>query len=249
MRGVPAVFVASISHTPVTLMWMNPDLLSFRYIPGYQYPERSPVHSADRKPATWVSKMVAAFNGGFHLADNVGGYYYGGRLVKPMKSNLGAFTINGRAQIQVGVWSPGTTIPTGTQVVRQNLPLLIRAGKSQAKPSDGVSTWGIVTYRRPQANRSALGQLNDGSLVFAVAHETTAAVLGSALTHVGVRTAVMLDMNGSWPTGFVYDHRAHMGRPIGHKITPTIVRPPSTYYTQFKKDFVVAEMTSLRSAP
>ena len=124
--------------------------------------------------------------------------------------------------------------------MRQNLPLLLSEGKSQAKPTDGVSTWGIVTYRRPQANRSALGQLADGSLVFAVGHETTAAVLGSVMSRAGVRTAVMLDMNGSWPTGFVYDHRARMSLPIGRKISSTIVRPPSTYFAPFKMDFVVA---------
>ncbi len=55
-------------------MWMNPDLLRFRYIPGTAYPEGSPKRPQDRRPSTWVPRMVAAFNGAFHLKDRAGGY-------------------------------------------------------------------------------------------------------------------------------------------------------------------------------
>ena len=46
-------------------------------------------------------------------------------------------------------------------------------------------------------------------------------------------------MNVSWPTGFVYSHVG--GRTVGTRINAHIVRPPSTYLTRFKKDFVVVE--------
>ena len=247
VHGVSAVYVAVVPRTPVTLMWMNQTLLKYRYVPGSSYPEHGPVLPADRTPHTWVPNMVAAFNGGFHLADNVGGYFYAGTLVKPMRSGFGSFVINGQGHLEVDRWSPAARIAPGTKVVRQNLPLLVEGGKSRATTKDGVSTWGIVTYRRPVANRSALGQLPNGSLIFALAHETTALVLADEMVRAGVRSAVMLDMNGDWPTGFIYDLRQGGGPPVGHKIAPWIVRPPATYLKQFKKDFVVAEMAP--SAP
>ena len=85
-------------------MWMNAYALTFRYIPGYQYPEGSPQRSIDHKPSTWVPRMVAAFNGGFHLSDDVGGYFYDGQTVKRLRPGLASLNITAGGRISVGVW-------------------------------------------------------------------------------------------------------------------------------------------------
>jgi hypothetical protein len=93
-----------------------------------------------------------------------------------------------------------------------------------------------------KANRSALGQLADGSLVFAYGSEVEAYVMARSLAAVGVRTAVMLDMNKSWPMGFVYDAPRGGNLPVGHPVQAAVWRDSSTYFSQFSKDFVVADI-------
>ena len=240
VHGISAVYVASLNGTAVKLMWMNPQLLRFRFIPGYQYPEGGPSQGIDHQPATWVHAMVAAFNGAFKLRDNAGGYFYNGRIVRTLRPGLASLTIDKSGKLKVGVWQQGSRPPAGTDVVRQNLTPLILDGRSMAHLNDSPARWGRTDGGLSHANRTALGELADGSLVFANADETTAQVISGALVRAHVRTAMMLDMNKSWPTGFVYEAPIGGHMPIGRKIQQRTWRAPSTYFKQFEKDFVVA---------
>jgi hypothetical protein len=232
------VRLASTDHGRITLMWLDPTRLRFRFVPGTRWPEGSPVAPRDRVPATWTSSMVAAFDGGFKLSDHVGGYYYRGSTVAALRPGLAAFTISADGALRVGVWGQDLRMSTSTVVVRENLPPIVVAGVQQARTSDGASTWGITLGHRTAVNRSALGQLPDGGIVFLAGHDVTPREVGLALTGVGVREAMMLDMNVLWPTGYLY-HRtgSHL---TGARIASWIARPPSIYYTRFTKDFVVA---------
>ena len=221
-------------------MWMNAPALSFRFIPGYQYPEGSPQRSIDHTPSTWVPNMVAAFNGGFHLGDDVGGYFYDGQVVKRLRSGLASLDVTTTGQISVGVWDRTINSTAGTEVVRQNLHPLVWHGSPQASPSDSPDKWGRANGGLRHANRTALGQRPDGTVVFAYGYKVQAYEMADALVQAGVQTAVMLDMNKSWPTGFYYEPSA-TGKPHGHRILPMIYRGPDTYFAQFKKDFIVAQ--------
>jgi hypothetical protein len=182
--------------------------------------------------------MVAAFNGGFRLADGAGGYFYAGQMVRPMVAGRAAFEIFADGRLKVGVWGRDLSLTPDTLVIRQNLPPLIDGYRSRASASDDPGAWGRANGGLWHANRSALGQLADGSLVFAYGSELSAAQLADALVRAHVRTAVMLDMNKSWPSAFVYQHR---GRTVvGRRILPSIWRDPVIYLQQFSKDFVVA---------
>jgi len=240
VKGQHAVYVAHVTNDTVGLMWMNPQLLKFRYIPGTKYPENSPIRAQDTKPSTWVPRMVAAFNGGFHLKDDKGGYFYAGHTVKPLENGRAVFVVKKDGSLSVGVWGKDITSTSGDEVVRQNMRPLVLHGKSQATPEDDPGHWGLANGGLPHASRSALAQLADGSLVFAYGHEVLASTMGTALTKVGARTAVMLDMNKSWPMGFYYGKSDGGGQPAGHPILSSVVRDPSSYYEQFTKDFVVA---------
>ena len=240
VHGKSAVAVARVDAGRVSLMWLDASLLSFRFVPGYAYPENSPILPVDRRPSTWDRELVAGFNGGFHLKDGAGGYYYNRTTVRSLRPGLAAFTVSSTGQLRVGVWGSDLTLGPTTTVVRENLRPLVLGGVSQASVSDSPSAWGLANGGLPHANRSALGQLADGSLVFAYGSEVTAAAMAQSFALVGVRTAVMLDMNKSWPTGYYYDAPASGHLPAGHRIHPGIWRNPSTYYSQFSKDFVVA---------
>ncbi len=237
--GSTAVQVATLPGGDVSLLWMDPARLRFRVVPGYAVPEGGPATRADSTPATWVPGMIAAFDSGYKLSDHVGGYHYLGRTVAPLRSGLASLVIRSDGSLVVGTWGRDLAMTSDTVMVRQNLPPLVLDGVSRASAADGTRTWGISNGNRPRANRSALGRLPDGSLVFVYAHDVTAAGLADVLVSLGVREAIDLDMNISWPTGFVYSHVG--GKVVGQKINPHIVRSPSTYLTRFKKDFVVVQ--------
>ena len=220
-------------------MWMDPTRLRFRYVPGTQVPEGSPATPADSNPRSWVPLMLAAFDSGFKLSDHVGGYYYLGRTVSPLRDGLASMVVHQDGSLSIGVWGRDLHMTPDTLVVRQNLPPIVLDGVGQTSPSDRLRTWGLPTHQQPQQNRSALGRLADGSLVFVYAHDVTASTLASVLVKAGAQMAIVLDMNLSWPTGFLYAHTN--GQVVGSKINHWATRSPATYLARFKKDFVVVE--------
>lgn len=242
VRGVPAAYVARADHGQVSLLWLDPTLLRFRYVPGTKFPEAGPTQAIDKIPSTWVPRMVAAFNGGFELKDSAGGYYYAGSDVRPLRSGLAAMEVNGEGRLSVGVWGRDLSLSSSTVVVRENLRPLIDLHVSRAVPSDSPSAWGQANGSLIHANRSALAQLDDGSLVFAYGHEVRAWQMGAALVQVHAAEAVMLDMNKSWPGGFTYTHRG--AKATGRRIDPAMYHTGSIYLTRFTKDFVVAMAVS-----
>ena len=239
-----AVAIARPAGSSIAMMWMNPELLSFRFIPGYRFPEAGKSRSIDNKPTSWVPSMVAAFNGAFELKDHAGGYAYNGQVIRPLVNGLGSIVISTTGTMDVVTWKTGSHLPADALVVRQNLRPLVHHGKAMATRADGPATWGLANGGLAHANRTAVGERADGSIVFAYGSEVTAAALADALVQAGVREAVVLDMNKSWPTGFVYDRARHKHPPVGHRILPQIWRDPSTYYQRFIKDFVVATAAS-----
>jgi hypothetical protein len=236
VHGHPVTYVALTDGSAVALMWIDPTLASFRLVPGYQVPEGGPALAADNKPSTWVPKMVAAFNGGFRLKDHVGGYYYARRMVAPLVPGLGALEITADGRLHVGQWGRDLRLTAQTVAVRENLPLLVDGFRARTSANDTPSTWGIANGGLWTANRSALGQRPDGSLVYAYGYNVPPATMAAALVDVGVRTAMVLDMNKSWPGGFFY-WRTPSGT-VGRRIQSQEWHVPSVYYTRFTKDFV-----------
>ena len=237
--GHPAAYLSEAEDGQVALMWMDPQLLSFRYIPGYEVPGSGPRTAADKDPSSWVPNLVAAFNGGFQLSVGAGGYFYLGETVKDLEDGLGSVVVYKDGTMKVGSYGRDVTLGPDVVAVRQNLEPLIDNGQSQASPDDSSSRWGIADKGAAYAKRSAVGQLADGSIVFGYGSEITASQLADAMVAVGVQQAVALDMNISWPTGYYYTREG--GEVVGHRIQPDIVREPDTYLDSFKKDFFVAD--------
>jgi hypothetical protein len=138
---------------------------------------------------------------------------------------------------KVGAWgSPGFTSTSGALAIRQELlPLIVKNGAAVPAANACPDCWGGTDNHALKVRRAAVGVRADGSVVFAYGYDVTARTLAQGLVSAGVRNAVVLDMNLTWPTGFVYT-----GYHRGHRIHPQIMRDPSTYYTRFKRDFVVA---------
>ncbi len=254
-RQVAGGFPLQIAHADagkIVMLWMNAAELNFRFIPGTKYPEFSPVRSVDVHPSSWVPTMLAAFNGGFKMSDHAGGYAYNGKVITALKNGY-ASLINGRdGSVQVKVWQQGMPV-TPTLAIRQNLKPLIANGVLHASAADAPNRWGKSLRNAQHADRTALGELPNGNLIFITGNHVTAYDLGLELQHAGAVTAMILDMNHTWPTGYVYDAPVGRHDPVGHKILAETYYPPSLYYTRYKKDFIVvsarASSTTALSAP
>ncbi len=245
-RAVAPHLALSLTHgSKVSMLWMDPAFLRFRFIPGYTWPEHSPRTKADHDPTTWLGSMIAAFNGAYKLSDKAGGYYYRGKRVAPLRNGLASMVFYKDGSLQVGVWGVDVQMTPNVLAVRQNLKPIVRNGVSQTRASDRALTWGRTITKDPYTNRSALGVLADGTLVFLFAHAATPSMLAADLVAVGAQVAIALDMNGLWPTGYLYRH--HGATIIGSKINPNIVRSPKIYYDTLNKDFVVVQSPQLQS--
>jgi hypothetical protein len=243
----PHMSLASLAKGTISLLQMDPTALRYRFLPGYKWPEKSPRTKADHDPTTWVPGMVAAFNGGFKLSDGVGGYYYQGRMVAPLRDGLASMVFTKDGSLRVVAWTGGATVTPDVLAVRQNLKPLVLNGRIQTRASDGLKTWGVnIRKGTIIANRSALGMRADGTLVFGFAYASTPETLAKAMVAGGVQTAIALDMNGLWPTGYLYRHTAT--GVVGRKINTHIVRSPKLYLDTTNKDFVVVLSPELLAA-
>ena len=234
-RGLTAGYT-SHPGSSTWMLWMNPQLLSFRFIPGTKYPEHSPVRAVDNQPATWVPTMVTAFNGAFKLSDHVGGYEYAGHVVVPLKDGLASLVIDHHGALRVLVWGRDSKSATGLLLVRQNLPPLVDHGVSMTRSTDGLRTWGRTIHNTRRANRSALGALPDGSLLYVYGHNVLPSELAAALVHAGVVTAIDLDMNSGWPAALTYRHSgAHLK---AARLSPYMHQLLNAYYKRIPKEFI-----------
>jgi hypothetical protein len=234
--GRPVTYVARTDGGAIGLLWIDPTSVVFRLVPGVKVPEGGPASPADDQPSTWVPRLVAAFNGGFLLGDHVGGYYYLHRTVAPLADGVGSLAIDAAGHLQVGRWGRDLSMTPTTVVVRQNLPLLVDHGRPMTASTDTARTWGLANGGLWTANRSALGVRWDGSLVYAYGHEVRPFAMAAALVGVGVQRAMVLDMNKSWPGGFVYWHTP--AGIHGLRVQPQEYHAPGVYYRRYTKDFV-----------
>ena len=237
-QGVAGAYEAHPSPSEWEL-WMDPTLVGFRFVPGTRWPERSPVRAVDRRPSTWVPRLVAAFNGGFKLSDHAGGYFYAGRVVAPLRPGLASLAVGLDGSLRVAVWGRDLSSTTGLLAVRQNLPPLVDHGLPMTRSTDGVTTWGLPYHHIVRTNRSALGERADGSLVYVYLHDAVASELAAALVDAGAVTGIALDMNTGWPAALTF---RHVGATVAStRLSPVMTQYLNAYYSRPQKDFVAVE--------
>ena len=237
LHGTHVTYVGQVHRSQIALLWMNSQALRFRFIPGTVIPESSPATPADNSPSTWVPQMVAAFNGGFMLLDiHPGGYFYHGTTVKALAVGQAAMVLTRSGQLNVGMWGRDLRLNADVVAVRENLPLLVDGYLDRAGTLRGKGAWGRSSQGPLTSNRSALGQLANGNLVYEYGYHVTPEQMAQSMLLVHAKSAIMLDMNGSWPAGFVYWHSK--GQIHGQRIQSHVYHSPSLYYTRYRKDFI-----------
>lgn len=156
-------------------------------------------------------RIAAAFNGGFKLDTNSGGFQSFGRVGAPLRPGLASVVTYANGTTDIGSWQKEVPARGQTVVsVRQNLTPLIDHGAA-ASTLGCVSCWGATLGGVTDPARSALGIAADGRLVWAAGEHLTVSGLVNALLDAHVVRAVELDINPEWVAGYLYGHRGGHG--------------------------------------
>jgi len=197
-------------------------------------PESGSAVSAAERPL-----LLACFNGGFKVADGVGGTESNGTVLVPLKIGEASLVLDRGGDAQLGVW--GSTVPAAGETaasVRQNLPPLVVDGQ----PSPDVATWqdwGITLGRVPRVPRSALGEDAKGDLLYAAAPSSLPVDMATALVGAGATTGMELDINYS---NVQFDTAATPGAPLTARISGQL-RPADQCQVGWVRDFVTVLAT------
>jgi hypothetical protein len=156
------------------------------------------VHDGPAVRGAERGQLLAAFNGGFKLKANVGGYEQEGHVIKPLRRGMASLVIDRSGAARIAVWGDGAPGP-GEQVysVRQNLPPLILDGHPVPAAAHW-SAWGGTVGSVAKVARSALGQDRAGDLIYAGSMSATPADLAGVLARAGAKIAMELDINPNW---------------------------------------------------
>ncbi len=183
--------------------------------------------------ATEAPLLLAAFNGGFKIATDVGGFEVDGETLSPLVPGMASLVIDANGMATIGVW--GQSVPkAGESVVsvRQNLPPLILQDTISAQIAD-IAAWG-ATIGPAAVARSALGEDLAGNLIYAASASALPIDLATALLDAGAVTAMQLDINPDWVQ---LDAAPDPGGPLS-AIIPGQYPPADQYQRGWTRDFI-----------
>ena len=256
VNGVSAVYETTLVPPGSTwragIAWMDTRLLSARLYSGTKSPGGGPYrYTAPIRPAQAAS-LVAAFNGGFKMADAHGGYYTEGRMIYPLVPGAASLVIYANGSVTVGAWGTDVWMTRDVVAVRQNLVPLIADGRPTALAAgNDWRAWGNTCGASSCAAsvpgiehqwRSGLGITADGALVYAVGPALDPMQLAQLLLRAGVERGMQLDINPSWPVFASYDpatSRGLAGASNGSKLLSTTKQGPWTFFEpSWARDFI-----------
>ena len=148
-------------------------------------------------PASYRHRLLATFNSGFKLADANGGWALHGHAYAPMRDGQATFVRYADGRYDVIDWHGGPGVPADVVFARQNLPLIVSAGRPNPNLSDGPE-WGATLGNAVQVWRSGIGVDRHGNLIYAAANDQTVGSLAAILIHAGAVRAMELDINSYW---------------------------------------------------
>lgn len=202
--GLPSIFAG--------IAWMDTQLLRATLYSGSGSPGGlSWKYTAPIEPAQ-ASTLVAAFNGGFFMPASEGGYYSEGKLVDPLRVGAASLVIYKSGRVTVGMWGRDVAMSPSVVAVRQNLNLLVDAGRPTALAAiSNWLAWGATcgTYSCSGAGvenqwRSGVGVTSDGALVYVAGPSLSPIDLALLLERAGAVRGMELDINPYWPTFATY---------------------------------------------
>lgn len=255
VNGMPAVYETTLAPpggaSPAGLAWMDTKLLSARLYSGSVSPGGLGYKFTAPVLPGAAATLVAAFNGGFKMADAHGGYYTEGRLVDPLVTGGASLVIYANGAVTVGAWGTDVTMTRSVVAVRQNLVPLVAGGKPAATAgSPSWQAWGNTCGAKSCAGtvpgiehqwRSGLGVTAGGALVYAAGPALDPLQLAQLLVRAGVTRGMELDINPGWPVFAAYRPAAPGGLaapPNGTRLLATRLGPATFFQASYARDFV-----------
>ena len=253
--GMTAVYETTLvppgATLPAGIAWMDAKLLSARLYSGSVSPGGLSYKFTAPVLPDAAATLVAAFNGGFKMADAHGGYYTEGRLIDPLVTGDASVVIYASGAINVGVWGADVSLTRSVVAVRQNLVPLVAGGKPTAlAASPDWQAWGNTCGAKSCAAsvpgiehqwRSGLGVTADGALVYVVGPALDPLQLARLLVRAGVVRGMELDINPGWPVFAVYRPAAPDGLAApsnGTKLLATRLGAATFFQSSYARDFI-----------
>jgi hypothetical protein len=212
---------------------IDPRLARVALYTGLKEPTGPGPRGAAHVPASRLGSLLAVFNSGFKHVDSGGGYFAGGNLYAPLLKGQATFVGTTGGRLDVRSWTGGARPGPGVAFARQNLPLIVSAGRPNPTIGDS-SKWGTTVGNNVLVWRSGVGVDTRGDLIYAAANYQSAGGLARILIRAGAVRAMELDINSYWVTFNVF------GKPGGgdpRKLLPDMNRPDTRYLSADDRDF------------
>lgn len=254
--GMPAIYETTLvppgGGRRAGIAWMDTRLLAARLYSGSTSPGGGPYrYTAPIEPAQ-AGSLVAAFNGGFKMADAHGGYYAEGRMIDPLVPGAASLVIYANGSVSIGAWGADVGMAPDVVAVRQNLVPLVTDGRPTAlAASADWQAWGSTCGASSCAAsvpgiehqwRSGIGVTADGALVYACGPALDPLQLAELLVRAGVIRGMQLDINPSWPVFASYDPAIPRGVAApsnGSKLLSATRQGPWTFFEPWwARDFI-----------
>jgi hypothetical protein len=250
--GVPAVYETLLippggTH-PAGLAWMDTRLLAARLYSGSISPGGTSWKLTAPVQAAQAGTLVAAFNGGFKMADAHGGFYSEGRMAYPLVRGAASLVIYAGGSVTVGAWGTDVAWSRSIVAVRQDLVPLVAGGRPTAAAIGDWRAWGDTCGSHSCAAsvpgvehqwRSGVGVTADGALVYALGPDLAPLQLAQLLVRAGVVRGMQLDINPNWPVFASYTPAGN-GRAApsnGSRLLATVQGPVTFFDSQWARDF------------
>lgn len=184
-------------------------------------------------------KVIAGFEGGFKLTDNVGGFLSQGRLAHPLSPGRASIVTYASGQSDIGAWK--SEVPAGglsVFSVRQNLNPLIDHGQPASNlDSCVIACWGPTLGGGLTSARGALGIDSSGRLIYAGGERLTVRALANALVSAGAQRAAELDINPEWVNLYLYRDQPAANALTAIPMIPGQPGVPGQLFTPYNRDF------------
>ena len=250
--GVPAIYETELrppgSGAPAGVAWMDTRILAARLYSGSDgSPGKGRWHyTAPIRPLD-AATVVAAFNGGFKVADAEGGYYTQGTWVVPPRKGSATLVIYAKGTVALGAWGTDVRMTPDVVSVRQNLHLLV-IDAHPAADAGVVSDWGATLGGVSSTWRSGLGITRNGALVYVAGPDLYPLLLADLLIRAGAVRAMELDINPDWTVLATYQPSVAGGRATpanGASLIQGMTQGPWTFFEAWwARDFVTLSARS-----
>jgi len=263
VAGQPAVYetllVPSGGTARAGIAWMDTRLLSARLYSGSASPGGGPYKYTAPVTRAAASSLVAAFNGGFKMADAHGGYYTEGKMIRPLVRGGASLVIYANGSVTVGAWGTDVTMTPSVVAVRQNLSPLVAGGQPSALAATpnwrvwgGTCPCGAGQHGAEHQWRSGVGVTADGALLYVTGPKLAPLQVAGLLVRAGAVRGMQLDINPTWPVFASFKPAAPHGLAApsnGARLIATYRGPATFFDPTYARDFITMSARPAPGAP